>query len=59
MRLAVTNPGQMSVNGGTRIGLANARGRLQLIYGERAALTLVERDGHVVAEVVLPAGDAR
>ena len=57
VRLVVTNPGRVSVNGGTRIGLANARGRLALIYGGRAALTLVERDGQVVAEVVLP-GDA-
>jgi sensor histidine kinase YesM len=59
VRLVVTNPGRVSVNGGTRIGLANARGRLALIYGGRAALTLTERDGQVVAEVVLPAGDAR
>ena len=59
VRLMVTNPGRVSVNGGTRIGLANARGRLKLIYGERAALTLAERDGQVVAEVILPSGDAR
>ena len=57
VRLRVTNPGRMGTRGDTRIGLANARERLRLIYGDRAALTLAEGDGHVVAEVTLPAED--
>jgi two-component system LytT family sensor kinase len=55
VRLRVTNPGYIGTHGDTRIGLANARERLRLIYGERAALTLSEKDGCVVAEVTLPA----
>lgn len=58
VRIAVTNPGRLGRAGDTRVGLANARGRLRLIHGERAALTLTERDGQVVAEVVMPAGAA-
>jgi LytS/YehU family sensor histidine kinase len=57
VRLRVTNPGRIGTRGDTRIGLANARERLRLIYGDRAALTLVEGDGCVVAEVTLPAED--
>jgi len=55
VHVLVTNPGTLGGDGDTRIGLANARGRLRLIYGERAALTLVQEDGRVVAEVTLPA----
>lgn len=57
VRVRVTNPGHVSPRGDTRIGLANARERLRLIYGDRAALTLAEADGHVTAEVTLPAED--
>ena len=54
VRLRVTNPGRLGGPGDTRIGLANSRERLRLLYGERAALELLERDGLVVAEVTLP-----
>ncbi len=57
--LRVTNPGRVAAHGDTRIGLANARERLRLLYGERAALTLAEHDGHVVAEVTLPAEESK
>jgi signal transduction histidine kinase len=57
LRLTVTNPGCLSGRGDTRIGLQNARERLRLIFGERAGLTLTERDGRVVAELTLPPGD--
>ena len=57
--LQVTNPGVLGTNGGTRIGLANSRERLRLLYGDRASLSLEARDGHVVAEAVLPAEEAR
>jgi LytS/YehU family sensor histidine kinase len=55
VRLRVTNPGRLGGPGDTRIGLANARERLRLLYGERASLRLAEEGGGVVAEVVLPA----
>jgi LytS/YehU family sensor histidine kinase len=55
VRLRVTNPGRLGGAGGTRIGLANARERLRLLYGERATLQLGAEDGVVVAEVTLPA----
>jgi len=55
VRLRVTNPGRLGARGGTRIGLANARERLRLLYGERASLTLEEAGGRVAAEVVYPA----
>lgn len=54
VRLTVTNPGRLGGPGDTRIGLANSRERLRLLYGERAALTLEERDRFVVAEITLP-----
>jgi len=53
--LKVTNPGQLGRQGGTRIGLTNARERLRLLYGERATLRLSSDDGRVEAEVTLPA----
>lgn len=55
VRLRVTNPGRLGAAGGTRIGLANARERLRLLYGERATLELRAQDGVVMAEVTLPA----
>lgn len=57
VRLRVANPGRLAAQGDTRIGLANARERLRLLYGGHASLELVEADGRVVAEVVLPAED--
>lgn len=57
--LRVTNPGRLGTPGDTRIGLANARERLRLIHGERATLTLSEAGDEVVAEVTLPAEEAR
>ncbi|MEO5616897.1 MAG: histidine kinase [Candidatus Eisenbacteria bacterium] len=54
VRLRVTNPGRLGGRGDTRIGIANSRERLRLLYGERASLTLTEKGGLVVAEVVLP-----
>jgi signal transduction histidine kinase len=56
VRLRVTNPGRLGKAADTGVGLANAKSRLQLIYGARSAFALAEHDGHVVAEVTLPAG---
>ena len=53
--LRVTNPGRLGRQGGTRIGLNNARERLRLLYGERATLRLGSADDRVEAEVTLPA----
>ena len=54
VRLCVTNPGRLGGHGDTRIGIANSRERLRLLYGDRASLILREENGHVVAEVVMP-----
>lgn len=57
LRIRVSNPGQLAHDAGTtRIGLANTRERLRLLYGDRASLALVEEDGRVVATVAIPVG---
>jgi LytS/YehU family sensor histidine kinase len=56
VRLTVTSPGRLGARGDTAVGLANARGRLRLIYGERATLSLAEGEHGVVAEITLPLG---
>jgi hypothetical protein len=38
----------------SQVGLANARERLRLVYGEHATMSLVERHGRVVATVRIP-----
>jgi signal transduction histidine kinase len=44
--------------GGTGIGLANLRGRLEALFGSRAALVLRERPGGgVIASLLLPVDD--
>jgi hypothetical protein len=55
LRVQVTNPGRIaSSDDSTRIGLANARARLRLLYGEAASLALRDGDRTVVAEVSIP-----
>ena len=55
LRVRVTNPGRIgSGDDTTRIGLANARARLQLLYGDGASLALRDDDRTVVAEVSIP-----
>jgi hypothetical protein len=55
LRVRVTNTGKITAcNGSTRVGLANARERLRLLYGERASLALREDGRSVVAELVVP-----
>jgi two-component system, LytTR family, sensor histidine kinase AlgZ len=59
LRVRVTNPGRIgSGDDSTRIGLANARARLQLLYGDGASLALRDGDRTVVAEVSIPIGPA-
>jgi hypothetical protein len=55
LRVRVTNTGQIVArDDSTRVGLANARERLRLLYGERASLALRE-DGHsVIADLTVP-----
>jgi anti-sigma regulatory factor (Ser/Thr protein kinase) len=55
LHLQVTNPGRLGRMRENSVGLANASGRLRLIYGEHARLALTEQNGHVVADVTLPA----
>jgi hypothetical protein len=51
----VSNTGKITAQEGTtRIGLANARERLRLLYGERARLALREDGGAVIAELRVP-----
>lgn len=54
--LEVENSGQLSEPkpGGTQMGLVNARERLRLLYGGRAAIELSNGDGRVVARVRIP-----
>jgi hypothetical protein len=40
------------------VGLANTSRRLSLLFGPRASCTLSERDGWVLAHVVLPQENA-
>ena len=40
--------------GATRLGLANARERLRLLYGDRAGIELTNGDGRVLARVRIP-----
>jgi two-component system, LytTR family, sensor kinase len=56
LRIAVVNSGQLQAgSGGTRVGLANARARLTLLFGEGASLDLGNRDPEsVAAEVRIP-----
>lgn len=53
--LEVENTGHLTEPrpGATQVGLKNARERLRLLYGDRASLTLSNRDGARVAATVL------
>ncbi|MBK9177668.1 MAG: histidine kinase [Flavobacteriales bacterium] len=55
--LTVSNSGHYEPGkiNGTGIGLRNTRKRLDLIYGDKAALRINNRDGMVVTEVDIPA----
>lgn len=54
--LEVDNPGRLADPhpGATRVGLANARERLRILYGSRAKLSLENREGRVAATVLVP-----
>ncbi|HKE14129.1 MAG TPA: histidine kinase [Kofleriaceae bacterium] len=55
LRVRVTSSGRIvASDGSTRVGLANARERLRLLYGAAASLALREDGGSVVAELSLP-----
>lgn len=54
--LRVANQGRLAPDSdSTRLGLANAARRLQLLFGPGAGCLLTEHDGWVVAAVTLPA----
>ncbi|QNA88017.1 histidine kinase [Massilia sp. Dwa41.01b] len=55
VELTVANEGRLAqASDSTRLGLANTARRLSLLFGPRAGCTLAERDGWVIAHVVLP-----
>ena len=57
LRIAVENAGVLTVSQASspRIGLVNARERLRILYGERAALQLApSANGRVAATVLIP-----
>ena len=56
VRIEVANRGALAADAdSTRVGLENTRRRLALAIGAQASVDLVERDGWVVATLVLPA----
>jgi hypothetical protein len=56
VKLEVENTGQLSESSnGMKLGLANARERLRLLYGDRASLSLRNGTGSVTATVLIPA----
>jgi len=56
VRLEVANTGHLSAacSNANALGLANARERLRLLYGENASLSLRDGEDHVTATVVIP-----
>jgi two-component system, LytTR family, sensor kinase len=56
VRLEVENTGQFCAasSNANPLGLANARERLRLLYGENASLSLRSGEGRVIATVVIP-----
>jgi signal transduction histidine kinase len=56
MILKVENTGRLSAapSNGNQLGLANARQRLQLLYGDRASVALQGENGRVVATLRIP-----
>jgi signal transduction histidine kinase len=55
VRVEVANRGRLAAReGSTGVGLVNTRKRLALVAGAGARLELVERDGWVIATLVLP-----
>jgi signal transduction histidine kinase len=56
LALEVDNPGRLAdpQPGANGLGLANARERLRILYGNRASLRLENRDGCVAATLLVP-----
>jgi signal transduction histidine kinase len=54
LRVDVSSTGQLGEPNPNGVGLANARERLRLLYGERASLALANGGGRVIATVRLP-----
>ena len=55
LRIRVTNPGTLDTDQSGGTGLANARERLRLLFGEEASLTVENADAEtVVATAVMP-----
>jgi hypothetical protein len=59
LRIRVTSPGRIGASeDSTKIGLANARERLRLLYGDGATLALRDGDRTVIADVSIPLSEA-
>jgi LytS/YehU family sensor histidine kinase len=59
LKIRISNPGRIAPRTeSTRIGLANTRERLRLLYTSAATVTLREERTMVVADVSIPIGDA-
>lgn len=58
LKIAVSNTGILSSTSGaldsTGVGLENSRKRLNLLYGEKAALTISNQNGEVICVVHIP-----
>jgi LytS/YehU family sensor histidine kinase len=61
VHLEVENTGQLAAppSNATSLGLANARDRLRLLYGENASLNLHSERNHVTATVIPQAHEGR
>ncbi|MEM9052860.1 MAG: histidine kinase [Bacteroidota bacterium] len=58
LKISVTNSGRLSqspeAESSTGIGLENSRRRLNILYGNRASLTIFNEGSHVVCDVIIP-----
>ena len=55
VRITVSNEGSLARSGDSlRLGLDNARKRLEKLNGGQARLDLTEQDGRVIAAITLP-----
>ncbi|PRC93834.1 sensor histidine kinase [Solimicrobium silvestre] len=58
LQIQVANQGRLATiittNNSTRLGINNIAKRLQLLYGEQASIGIEERDGWVIATLLLP-----
>lgn len=55
LRIEVRNTGSLKIsNGSTQLGLKNIRQRLKLLFGNNAEFSISEKEGAVIAEIIIP-----